>query len=98
MTGGELFDRIVEKEFYSEQEACDVIKPIVDAIGYVHRLGFAHRDLKPENLLYSTDGPEAMIKISDFGMAKVINNGLMTTACGTPSYVAPEIITGKGYD
>lgn len=46
MTGGELFDRIVEKEFYSEKEACDVIKPIVDAINYCHKMGFAHRDLK----------------------------------------------------
>lgn len=51
MTGGELFDRIVEKEFYSEKEACDVIKPIVDAINYCHKMGIAHRDLKVLNPL-----------------------------------------------
>lgn len=46
MTGGELFDRIVDKEHYSEQEACEVMKPLVDAIGYCHKMGIAHRDLK----------------------------------------------------
>ena len=98
MTGGELFDRIVEKEHYSEKEASDTIRPIVDAIRYCHAMGIAHRDLKPENLLYTSPDPGATIKITDFGLAKVISNTLMTTACGTPGYVAPEIISGKGYD
>jgi calcium/calmodulin-dependent protein kinase I len=98
MSGGELFDRIVEKEQYSEKEAADTIRPIVDAIRYCHLMGIAHRDLKPENLLYATTDPNSIIKITDFGLAKVINNDLMTTACGTPGYVAPEILTGKGYD
>jgi len=97
MTGGELFDRIVEKEHYSEKEAADTIRPIVDAIRYCHEMGIAHRDLKPENLLYSSPDPSATLKITDFGLAKVLNNELMTTACGTPGYVAPEIIEGKGY-
>ena len=55
MSGGELFDRIVEKEAYSEKEAAMTIKPIVDAIRYCHENGIVHRDLKPENLLYETD-------------------------------------------
>mmetsp|Transcript_10848 Transcript_10848/g.17085 ORF Transcript_10848/g.17085 Transcript_10848/m.17085 type:complete len:183 (+) Transcript_10848:241-789(+) len=97
MTGGELFDRIVEKEHYSEKEAADVIRPIVDAIRYCHSMGIAHRDLKPENLLYATTDSKAEIKITDFGLAKVLSNDLMTTACGTPGYVAPEILSGKGY-
>jgi len=46
MTGGELFDRIVDKEFYSEKEACEIIKPIADAVSYCHKMGIAHRDLK----------------------------------------------------
>lgn len=71
MTGGELFDRIVEKETYSEKEAVDVIKPIVDAISYCNKMGIAHRDLKPENLLFNTPDPDATIKITDFGLAKV---------------------------
>jgi len=96
MTGGELFDRIVEKEHYSEKEAADTIRPIVDAIRYCHAMGVCHRDLKPENLLYATSDIGSVIKISDFGLAKV-NSDVMTTACGTPGYVAPEILNGKGY-
>ncbi|CAD8063279.1 unnamed protein product [Paramecium primaurelia] len=98
MTGGELFDRIVEKELYNEKEAADVIRPVVDAIRYCHSMGVVHRDLKPENILYTTPDPDATVKISDFGVAKVISDELMLTACGTPGYVAPEILTGVGYD
>lgn len=58
----------------------------------------AHRDLKPENLLYATKDPGSIVKISDFGLARFINNEVMTTMCGTPGYVAPEIINGSGYD
>jgi len=98
MTGGELFDRIVEKDHYSEKEAADTIRPIVDAIRYCHNMGVAHRDLKPENLLYATKDPHSIIKISDFGLAKIYDSSLMMTQCGTPSYVAPEVLEGKGYD
>ena len=63
-----------------------------------HSMGVVHRDLKPENLLYTSPEPDAIVKISDFGLAKVISNDLMTTACGTPGYVAPEILSGTGYD
>lgn len=97
LRGGELFDRIVEKENYSEQEAVETIRPIVDAIRYCHKMGVIHRDLKPENLLYGTTEPSSIIKITDFGMARFLENDLATTACGTPSYVAPEIIAGTGY-
>jgi len=74
------------------------MRPLVDAIRYCHTMGVAHRDLKPENLLYQTSDAKSIIKISDFGLARVINNELMSTACGTPGYVAPEILIGKGYD
>ena len=72
MTGGELFDRIVEKEHYSEKEAADTIKPIVDSIRYCHSMGIIHRDLKPENLLYGSREDSAIIKISDFGLARFL--------------------------
>ena len=94
LAGGELFDRIVEKENYSEKEAADTIRPIVDAIRYCHTLGIIHRDLKPENLLYMTAEEGSVIKITDFGLARFVQNELATTACGTPNYVAPEIISG----
>jgi len=97
MSGGELFDRIVEKQNYSEKEAAETIKPIVDAIRYCHEQGVVHRDLKPENLLYETDAETAIVKISDFGLARFVQEDLATTACGTPSYIAPEIVSGKGY-
>jgi len=62
-------------------------------------MGIAHRDLKPENILYTTPDTEAIIKISDFGLAKVVSNeNFFITACGTPSYMAPEVLTGKGYN
>ena len=72
MEGGELFDRIVEKESYSEKEASETIKPIVDAIRYCHDNGIIHRDLKPENLLYQNSEETSSIKISDFGLARFI--------------------------
>ena len=97
MVGGELFDRIVEREHYSEKEAADTIRPLVDAIRYCHSMGIVHRDLKPENLLYGSRDGGATLKISDFGLARFVQGELATTACGTPGYVAPEIIAGKGY-
>lgn len=98
LAGGELFDRIVEKEHYSEKEAADTIRPVVDAIRYCHSLGIIHRDLKPENLLYLTTEDNSIIKVTDFGLARFVENELATTACGTPNYVAPEIINGQGYN
>lgn len=53
--------------------------------------------MKPENLLYMTPSDNSIIKITDFGLARFVENEMATTACGTPNYVAPEIITGKGY-
>jgi len=70
MEGGELFDRIVENDHYSEREAADTIAPIVDAIKYCHDMGIVHRDLKPENLLYTSTDVGSIIKISDFGLAR----------------------------
>eukprot|EP00743_Colponemidia_sp_Colp-15_P000268 GILK01000315.1.p1 GENE.GILK01000315.1~~GILK01000315.1.p1 ORF type:complete len:356 (-),score=65.20 GILK01000315.1:193-1176(-) len=98
MTGGELFDRIVAKEHYSEKEAADTIRPVVEAIQYCHRMGIVHRDLKPENLLYDSPDSDAKIKISDFGLARLVTDDeMMKTACGTPGYVAPEILKQQGY-
>ncbi|KDO24386.1 CAMK/CAMK1 protein kinase [Saprolegnia parasitica CBS 223.65] len=98
MSGGELFDRIVEKEKYTEKEARLVVLHLAEALQYCHGLGIVHRDLKPENLLYATTDEHAPIKIADFGLAKLIQgNNMMQTACGTPGYVAPEILEGKPY-
>jgi len=98
MNGGELFDRIVEKEFYNEKEARDVSKILFDAIAYCHSRNVAHRDLKPENLLLAEKNENTQIKIADFGFAKVAtSSNSLKTQCGTPNYVAPEILNGQLY-
>ena len=99
MTGGELFDRIVSKAFYNEKEARDVCKILFEAIGFCHSKSVCHRDLKPENLLLRTISNDSDIKIADFGFAKkVLTPNSLTTQCGTPGYVAPEILEGVSYD
>jgi calcium/calmodulin-dependent protein kinase I len=99
MMGGELFDQILEKEKFSEKEARDIIAPIFDALIYCHQLGIIHRDIKPENLLFSSkEINTSIIKVSDFGLARFIDNEtLATTTCGTPGYVAPEILKQQPY-
>lgn len=98
MSGGELYNKFMERDHFSEQEVAKAQRPVVDAQRYCHTLGIAHRDLKPENLLYENNEPTATLKISDFGFARFANNDLMTTFCGTPCYVAPEIISNKPYN
>lgn len=97
VTGGELFDRIVEKGSYTEKDAADLIKQVLDAVGYMHEMGVVHRDLKPENLLYHCADEDSKIMISDFGLSKMEDSGIMATACGTPGYVAPEVLAQKPY-
>lgn len=93
VTGGELFDRIIAKESYTELEAKFVVKTVAQVLAYCHERGVAHRDLKPENLLYDTPDELSMIKIADFGFAKMASEGVvMSTMCGTPGYFAPEVI------
>ncbi|XP_030358263.1 calcium/calmodulin-dependent protein kinase type 1 isoform X1 [Strigops habroptila] len=98
VSGGELFDRIVEKGFYTERDASALIRQILDAVKYLHDMGIVHRDLKPENLLYYSMDEDSKIMISDFGLSKIEGCGsVMSTACGTPGYVAPEVLAQKPY-
>lgn len=98
VTGGELFDKIVEREQYSEEDAAGVMKQLFDSIKYLHGIGIVHRDLKPENLLLANDADDAPVKLADFGLSKIYTEDMMlSTACGTPGYVAPEILEAKPY-
>ncbi|XP_017051421.1 calcium/calmodulin-dependent protein kinase type 1 isoform X1 [Drosophila ficusphila] len=97
VTGGELFDRIVEKGSYTEKDASHLIRQILEAVDYMHEQGVVHRDLKPENLLYYSPDDDSKIMISDFGLSKIEDSGIMATACGTPGYVAPEVLAQKPY-
>ncbi|XP_063685684.1 calcium/calmodulin-dependent protein kinase type 1-like isoform X2 [Bolinopsis microptera] len=97
VTGGELFDRIVERGSYSEKDASECVKQILIAVHYLHELGIVHRDLKPENLLYQDETEQSRLMISDFGLSKMEGTEAMATACGTPGYVAPEVLMGKHY-
>ncbi|EAT36480.1 AAEL011441-PA [Aedes aegypti] len=97
VTGGELFDRIVEKGSYTEKDASYLIRQVLEAVDYMHEQGVVHRDLKPENLLYYNPAEDSKIMISDFGLSKMEDSGFMATACGTPGYVAPEVLAQKPY-
>mmetsp|Transcript_39447 Transcript_39447/g.53570 ORF Transcript_39447/g.53570 Transcript_39447/m.53570 type:complete len:512 (-) Transcript_39447:724-2259(-) len=92
MVGGELFDRICTKTTYSELEAREVIKILLDILAYLHSHHIAHRDLKPENLLLMSVDDDMSIKLADFGLATYCKDQKLTQNCGTPDYVAPEII------
>ena len=99
VTGGELFDRIVAKTFYSEREAKIAIRDIVSALAYCHGLGIVHRDIKPENLLYSDPSETAKLMLVDFGFAHELQRSdeKMKRMLGTPGYIAPEILMKRAY-
>jgi calcium/calmodulin-dependent protein kinase I len=100
VTGGELFDMIVEKGNYSEADAALLVQKMLSAIDYLHHLGIVHRDLKPENLLLKDSSDICEVKLADFGLSKIVGQAgmqMMMTACGTPGYVAPEVLQAMGY-
>jgi len=98
MKGGDLFDRIVSKGVFSEQEARISMFNIVSAVEYLHETSLVHRDLKPENLLYTSKEEDAVLKISDFGLSKYSHESEgLETPCGTLAYTAPEITNNKVY-
>ncbi|XP_056140631.1 serine/threonine-protein kinase DCLK1a isoform X3 [Lampris incognitus] len=95
--GGDLFDAITSTNRYTERDASCMLYNLANAIKYLHSLNIVHRDIKPENLLVyeHADGSKSL-KLGDFGLATVVD-GPLYTVCGTPTYVAPEIIAETGY-
>lgn len=92
-SGGELFERIIATGTLSESVAANYIQQIISVLVYLHDRKIAHRDLKPENLLMSHTGPDAKIKVIDFGSSLVFaDEEVMTQRVGTPYYIAPEVL------
>lgn len=99
-TGGHLLERLARGSHYSEVDAAKIIRQLAAACKHMHAKGVVHRDLKPENILYASPDPNSTIKITDFGLSTIVENAwenVMMTPCGTPAYVAPEVIKRKGY-
>jgi len=98
-TGGELFDRILEKGHFSEEYAATVMRQVFLALEYCHEsLHIMHRDLKPENLIFHNKAESSSLCLCDFGMARFFEtNKHLHSSCGSPSYVAPEVLF-KDYD
>jgi len=99
ITGGELFEDIVAREFYSERDASRCIQQILEAVNYCHRNNIIHRDLKPENLLLASKSTGAAIKLADFGLAvETVNDNVEYFGfAGTPGYLSPEVIKKEKY-
>ncbi|RJE22462.1 calcium calmodulin-dependent protein kinase [Aspergillus sclerotialis] len=97
-TGGELFDRICECGKFTEKDASQTIRQVLDAVNYLHQRNIVHRDLKPENLLYLAPG-ESPLVLADFGIAKMLETPteLLTSMAGSFGYAAPEVMLKKGH-
>lgn len=97
MPGGEMFYHLHREEYFTEERTQFYIAELLLAIGHLHSKRIIYRDLKPENILLDEDGH---IKLTDFGLSKILPEGVEKTftVCGTPEYVAPEVLLDKGYD
>jgi len=96
-TGGDLCDRLDDKDFYHEPDAVQLVRTIMNAVEYIHDCGIVHRNLKPEKLLFRTPAGDADIMISDFSLSEIMTGKPLTRMSGTPPYMAPEIYKRMGH-
>ncbi|KAI9760084.1 MAG: hypothetical protein M4579_001917 [Chaenotheca gracillima] len=98
-TGGELFDRICEQGKFTEKDASQTIRQVLEAVHYLHHNNVVHRDLKPENLLYLTSAKDSSLVLADFGIAKMLDSKdeVLTTMAGSFGYAAPEVMMKQGH-
>ncbi|KAM4726495.1 LOW QUALITY PROTEIN: calcium/calmodulin-dependent protein kinase type II subunit alpha [Anableps anableps] len=99
VTGGELFEDIVAREYYSEADASHCIQQILEAVLHCHQMGVVHRDLKPENLLLASKSKGAAVKLADFGLAIEVEGDQQAWFgfAGTPGYLSPEVLRKDPY-
>ncbi|XP_034937344.1 calcium/calmodulin-dependent protein kinase type II alpha chain isoform X2 [Chelonus insularis] len=99
VTGGELFEDIVAREFYSEADASHCIQQILESVHHCHHNGIVHRDLKPENLLLASKAKGAAVKLADFGLAIEVQGDVQAWYgfAGTPGYLSPEVLKKESY-
>uniref|UniRef100_A0A674CRR7 Ribosomal protein S6 kinase n=1 Tax=Salmo trutta TaxID=8032 RepID=A0A674CRR7_SALTR len=100
LRGGELLERIKKKKLFGESEASQLLRSLVSAVGFMHEAGVVHRDLKPENVLFADEGEDSVLKVIDFGFARLCPAGSapLQTPCFTLQYAAPELFHSTGYD
>mmetsp|Transcript_837 Transcript_837/g.1387 ORF Transcript_837/g.1387 Transcript_837/m.1387 type:complete len:891 (+) Transcript_837:244-2916(+) len=97
--GGDLCERLNDKVTYSEPDARTVVRNICEAMEFVHNKGFAHCDIKPRNYLLRSKRDDVDVRLADFGFAQHVHApNSLTSQCGTPFFVAPEVINRKPYD
>uniref|UniRef100_A0A8C4QUF7 CaM kinase-like vesicle-associated protein n=1 Tax=Eptatretus burgeri TaxID=7764 RepID=A0A8C4QUF7_EPTBU len=95
-TGREVFDWILDQGYYSERDASLVIRQVLQAVAYIHSQGVVHRNLKLENIVYYSRLRHSKVVISDFHLAR-LQNRMMREPCGTPEYLAPEMVGRQHY-
>jgi len=101
--GGDVFDRLAKRKVYTEKHARDLARRMLQSIQFLHDRGIAHRDIKPENLLLMDENSDTQLKLADFGFATRFEMGVgkeegsMSTKCGTPAFVPPELVLGRRY-
>ncbi|XP_071372369.1 caM kinase-like vesicle-associated, like [Centroberyx affinis] len=95
-TGGDVFDWILDQGNYTERDASNVIRQVLEAVAYLHSLNIVHRNLKLENLMYYTENNHNKVVLRDFYLSK-FENGSITEPCGTPEYLAPEVVARHRY-
>lgn len=96
--GGDVFDRLAQRVSYTEKDARDLSIVLLKTMKQLHKRQIIHRDLKPENLLLKEKGDDTEILVADFGFAKHVPEEGLKTRCGTPAFVAPEILVGDRYN
>ena len=96
VSGGELYDKICEMNYYDENKAAIIMKQILSCVSYLNQMGIVHRDLKPENMMMINKKTDIEIKLIDFGTAVFVRKGKkLKTRIGSPYYIAPEVLNGK---